>query len=250
MQALPGMETAESTREDTGDTGDSGVVVPAVQDAEPGELAFGSAAHRAPPDARDAQDAEIDGYLQQAARTRRRRLVIFVGVAAVLVGTLVTVLALSASQPQIDRELAGKIRSAIPHISPSSRRGFAAEALAELEAKRLPEPMLKALGQVVGMPGDYMGMALATALVDPELVPLWTQTCPAGPRALAEAIQMSPGSAIEHFCSACEQACRRLDRTNYREVTPLAFAALALGHLSRHGALHSVEIELLRMLGE
>jgi hypothetical protein len=190
----------------------------------------------------DADD-DFESFLRLETRRRRRTFAIAGGAVAVLVAAVVVFVVTRASHPDIDRDLAGKIRAAIPHIHGESQSAFAAEALWELEAKRLPAPMLKALKNAANG-GPYGAMSLAEALADPAVVPIWKRACPGGPRVLADAMQTGGASAI---CDECPRACSKLGAISGHPVA-VAFAVLAADALSEHGRLHSVEVELLQML--
>ena len=229
------LETSSTSKPDAG-------VVAHTQEEH---LAHGSAGHAV------TGDDDLAGYLREQSRYRRRRLMIAGGIAGVVVAAIVAVIVFSPSQgPQIDRDLAGKIREAIPHVSLSQRPSFAAEALSELEAKRLPAPMLEALRDASNAPPEYIAMSLSRALLAPEVKDLWQSTCAAGPGALAEALTMERTTGLARFCDACSGACARVDPNLGSQVASVAFAALAAKHLSGHGRLHSVERDLLRMLAE
>ncbi len=187
---------------------------------------------------------DIEGFLRLESRRRRRSFIIAGSITALIVAAAVVFFATRSSN-DIDRELAGKIRAAIPHIH-GDEAGFAAQALSELEARRLPKPMLKALEKAASG-GPYASMALAEALVDPALVPVWKRACPAGPRALADGLQSGAGADV---CGACPQACAKLGGKLYGHPAAVAFSLLAADALAQHGSLHSVEVELLQMLAQ
>jgi hypothetical protein len=193
---------------------------------------------------------ELDDYVAEMTRSRRRRLLIGGGVAALAVGAVVTVIALNVPRTHVDPALVSKIRGALPNISPSERPAFAGAALAELEAKRLPAPLIKALGEIQSMPPEYATMSLARPLASPEALSLWQHACPAGPRALAESAMSDRSSAVDSFCSACPAACARLKPTPSGHVAAVAFAAVAADELARQGDLDPLELELLRMIAD
>jgi hypothetical protein len=187
--------------------------------------------------------------LRQHTRTRRLRLAIGGGILALLIAGAAALVVARAMKPAIDSKLASKIGDLLPQISRAERPAFAAQALAELEVGRLPAPMIAALNDLSTMPPEYAAMSLAKVLTDPAVLPLWRRACPAGPRALADALRAgaSDGAAI---CGDCPRACGRLGAPLSGHPATVAFAVLAADALAQHGSLHRVEVELLRSLAE
>lgn len=191
---------------------------------------------------------EVSEFMRQHERSRRLRLAIFAVVATAAIVGAIALLVFRDSGSSIDRELATKIRSALPHISRADRPTFAASALAELEARRLPAPMLEALKEASSMPPEYVSMGFAKSLAAPEVVAVWKRACPSGPRAVANALEAAAEPSA--VCDACPRACAKLGSPLHGHAVVVAFAMLAADELSQHGSLHSLEVELLRMLAE
>ncbi len=173
-----------------------------------------------------------------------RVLAIAAGIAALIIVVVVAFIATRRDHPSIDRELAARIRSSIPTFPAARERDFAAKALAELEERRLPAPMLMALKEAA-IGGPLATVSLAESFNKPEVRPLWRRTCPQGTRVLVDGIRRGSGRVV---CEGCAAACSRLGGNLDGPPAHVAFAMLSADVLSQHGSLDSVEVELLQIL--
>lgn len=146
------------------------------------------------------------------------------------------------------------VRAAMPQIRtmrPEVRVAFAGRALADLDVDRLPPKLRDAFGDLETVPPFEMQLVAMRALSDPAVAALWTNACPAGAHALAEATSLPPLEAAHRLYEACDFA--RFGFLSLREVegtnaSLLALAYTAYAELKSKRALLTEEESLLRVL--
>lgn len=192
---------------------------------------------------------ELDEY-QAAARTRRRRAMV---VALVVVVVIVAVFAWrrATGLPGLDRETEQSVREALPEIEKlpvEVRRSFAAVALAELEAKRLPAALVEAFDDYGRAPPGYGAMLLLEPFAqDAAVRETWDRACPAGLAAIADGAAEGPRATF-----------LRCDLARFHLIEGDELAAASLGELVAchaawawlvdHHADSELERRLFRML--
>ena len=189
---------------------------------------------------------DVAAFEQDLARRGKRRLLL-VGVALAVVA-LGVVLLLMLGKKGADAGKLASVRSAMARIDPGSRPIFAAAALAETGAGRIPEPLRKVLEQLQSVPPDLRPALAARSLVDPAVTPILVGACPGGPRALAGAVALPRGEQTASFCGTCSALCARVGRAEREPVALTAFAAVVAEALARSGGVDPTEQRLLGWL--
>ena len=193
-----------------------------------------------------SEGTEEDEYLRAQNRARARRLValaLFIAAAAV---AAVLLLVKGGRRGGPDPARLEKVRAAMAGIPGDLRAGFAAAALVELEAGRLPAPLLQALDKMQGAPVEMSDLLAARALPEGVTMQALRRACPVAPRAIADAVALAPAAQKAAFCAPCADLCARLPSApEGSRVGLLAFALVIADLLARDGGLDPTEETLL-----
>jgi hypothetical protein len=231
---------------------EASVPPPSAQASAPPAARSGdsASAHGAVPN-RDEEPPPSSLGVSALRRDNRRLLLVLAAVLALgaMVGGVVW-WRTRALLPPPDEKLLEKVAAVnFTELPPHLRSAAAAETLAELEAKRLPRALVKALEGIPRYPPSMRTVAMLEAFTDPDVLSEWKKTCEEGPAALGKMATLAPLEQGAFLYRTCELArLRLLDESEARAATGahVALAAVVADFLERHRALSETEKSLLR----
>jgi hypothetical protein len=195
---------------------EASVPPPSAQASAPPAARSGdsASAHGAVPN-RDEEPPPSSLGVSALRRDNRRLLLVLAAVLALgaMVGGVVW-WRTRALLPPPDEKLLEKVAAVnFTELPPHLRSAAAAETLAELEAKRLPRALVKALEGIPRYPPSMRTVAMLEAFSDPDVLSEWKKTCEEGPAALGKMATLAPleqGAFLyKHLRARASPAARR-----------------------------------------
>jgi hypothetical protein len=184
---------------------------------------------------------------------RRKRLLIGLAIAVVIASALgsVWVWWRATGLPPLDPEKEKDVREAmdmldtIPH---EHHAALAAQAMAELEAERLPPAMIEAFEDVASVPPEMVGLvAIEPFADDADSLRAWTVACSRGAAAIAD--YAKTGDIDKLFADCDLGRWSLIDGTAARRLSAgrLVLAHAAWGWLVEHHSESELERRVLRV---